>query len=205
MKRWELSYDEFIGFYERHYSDMPTLKNEFHTLSEVWSLSFDQLSPESKELLNTLSFLDADGIPEQLFQQFSPTQSAHPHATFLTNVQTYTKAQEELIKSSLVTRKRERGHLSIPRIVQDSIRFRMSKFQVSEVFGITISLLRILWPQSVTENQFLFSPQAQDSTAETVLPHLLRMKELCKQYGESAIPLDLEHKISFVEMLQLGG
>jgi hypothetical protein len=205
IERLELSYDEFIGLYESHYSNMPTLKDELHTLPEVWSLSFDQLSPESKDLLNTLSFLDSDGIPEQLFQQFPPTQSAHPHTTFLTNVQTYTKARTELMKSSLVTRKRERGHLSIPRIVQDSIRFRMSKSQASEVFGITISLLRILWPQSVAENQFLFSPQAQDSTAETVLPHLLRMKELCKQYGDSAIPLDLEHKISFVEMLQLGG
>jgi NB-ARC domain len=67
----KLRLQDFLSLYERYYAKIDARKgpgSEYeHTLSTVWSVSFEKLTENSTRLLNILSFLDPDSISEDIF------------------------------------------------------------------------------------------------------------------------------------------
>jgi hypothetical protein len=193
-----LSYNEFIQLYNADFSEIVNLNLQgVQTLSTVWS--FEQLQSDSKALLDVLSFLEPDHISESLLQ---PNISTRPDAAFLNESIMYLEAKTELAKSSLITWNRKTSELSIHRVVQDIVRSKMSTTEASEMFGISVSLLRASWPHLV--DPFVNFP-APNPTAEEIISHLLKMKAIYEQHGGLVIRPDLGTSRSFAEVLQLGG
>jgi hypothetical protein len=48
-------------------SDLASVSGYRHTLETVWNLAFRRLSPDAKELINMMAFLQADNITEATF------------------------------------------------------------------------------------------------------------------------------------------
>lgn len=65
-----LSYEEFLSLYEKSAAKIhargETPQEYSHTLSTVWAMSLEKLSPEAERLLSLLAFFDPDLIFERL-------------------------------------------------------------------------------------------------------------------------------------------
>jgi hypothetical protein len=198
IRHLKLSYNEFIQLYNAEFSAIVNLNLQgVQTLSTVWA--FERLQMNSKALLDVLSFFEPDHISESLLR---PNLWTNPDAAFLTKSIVYLEARTELTKSSLITRNRKTSELSIHRVVQDIVRSKMSITEVSEMFGISVSLLRASWPHLV--DPFVSFP-APNPTAEEIVSHLLKMKAIYEQHGGLVIRLDLGTFRNFAEVLKLGG
>lgn len=70
LKQRRMSLQEFLPLYERHWAKIDARKvsgsDYEHTLSTVWTVSFDKLSTDAVHLLNLLSFANPDGISEEI-------------------------------------------------------------------------------------------------------------------------------------------
>jgi hypothetical protein len=198
IRRRDLSYNEFIELYDNYFSEIVNMNLQgVQKLSTVWS--FEYLRPDSKALLGVLSFLEPDHISESLLR---PNVSTYPDAAFLLKTTMYLEARMELTKSSLITWNRETSELSIHRVVQDIARSKMSTTEASEMFGISVTLLRASWPQLV--DPFISFP-APNPKADAIVSHLLKVKAIYEQPGGLVISPDIGTFRSFAEVLQLGG
>jgi hypothetical protein len=198
IQRQFLSYNEFIELHDNYFSEIANMNlRGVQQLSTV--RSFQYLRPNSKALLDVLSFLEPDHIFESLLR---PNLSTYPDAAFLPKTAMYLEARMELTNSSLITWNRETSELSIHRVVQDIARSQMSTTEASEMFGISVTLLRAWWPRLV--DPFISFP-APNPKADAVVSHLLKVKAIYEQQGGLVISPDIGTFRSFAEVLQLGG
>jgi len=111
-----------------------------HTLFSVWAL--EKLG-HGVDLLDILAFLDPSGIPEDIFldNHARADMDGIPRSEI-----EYGEARAELMQSSLVSRHRSTQKLFIHRLIQDTVRARMSNERYSLVFVSTLQLLSGVWP-----------------------------------------------------------
>ncbi|KAK7420402.1 hypothetical protein QQX98_002825 [Neonectria punicea] len=112
------------------------------SLAATWALS--QLSAQVLRLLELLSILDPDSIHDSVLV---PEGSLAVSEDYPPSKDAYYTARMELWKSSLVTRNKELGLLSLHRVTQDVVIARMSEERRQETFQFAMELLRKAWPQ----------------------------------------------------------
>ncbi|KAL9623533.1 MAG: hypothetical protein Q9160_002214 [Pyrenula sp. 1 TL-2023] len=108
-------------------------------IASIWAL--DSLA-YGAELLNILSMLDPDGIPENIF--IDTTANLEPIKAH--SNEKYKEARNELFARSLVTGNKREQKLFIHRIVQDVARSRMRQTDLRKTFFSCVRLLSARWP-----------------------------------------------------------
>jgi hypothetical protein len=175
-----ISFSEFLRTYEERGGQQELLHrplkgarqrppNYEHSIASIWA--FDSLG-KGTALLNVLSMLDPDGIPEILFEH-DTTQTEHPDIQELRH--DYLAARKELLVRSLVTGNRRERKLFIHRLVQDVLRTRMGTIQLRQVFFMCVRLLSSIWPFELFAWRH---GNARWDACEELFPHLQRLKDL---------------------------
>lgn len=146
--RRDLSFDEFVRAYNEEESRKEMLQLSLghqnrllgysHTLASVWAL--DSLK-RGRGLLEVLSFLDPDGIPETILTTRPETVSLE---TFPKSLFSYQTARTELLQCSLISRTAET--IQVHRLIQDVARINLGQPELKTVFSAAVSLVTTMWP-----------------------------------------------------------
>lgn len=147
----EFSFSEFLELYceERERREMlgisegqsAALRRYNQTLGTVWAL--DDLK-EGRALLQVISFLDPDSIPESLLEK-NPACSdwdRYPKTSLA-----YSKARAELTSRSLIYRNRDKKTLRVHRLIQDTVRTQMDDVTFNEVYSRVLDMIGARWPR----------------------------------------------------------
>ncbi|KAJ9613478.1 hypothetical protein H2200_003420 [Cladophialophora chaetospira] len=180
IQHQEISFSEFLRSYEARGGQQELLHrplegvrirpaNYEQSVASIWA--FDSLA-SGATLLNILSMLDPDGIPEKLFE-LDAKEASHPDVEQLKSE--YQAAKNELLARSLVTGNKRERKLFVHRLVQDVLRSRMSTSQLRRVFLTCIRLVSSKWPFE----QFAWRHgNARWDACEELYPHVQRLKDL---------------------------
>ncbi|KAF2092428.1 TPR-like protein, partial [Rhizodiscina lignyota] len=170
-----LSFTEFLRSYEERGGQQeflewnidrvrPQLSNYEHNVASVWA--FDSLSLGAFELLNIMSMLDPDWIPERLFDRTEDDTKETVN---------YKDARNELLVRSLATRNKRDKAIFIHRLVQDVTRTRMGVTELRRVFFACVRLISSRWPFEVFTWRH---GVARWEECEELFPHIERLKTL---------------------------
>lgn len=149
-----LSYSEFLDMYEDETSHAelhnltlgPQRATARGNLASIWAI--DRLSPQARTLLEYLAFLDPDCIQERIFlDKNAPKFDGLPQRLLAWNT-----ARGELLQMSLIQRNDRTKDLRVHRLLQDSVKSKMSTERLGSVFRNLIKLLLNAWP-TVTLDQ----------------------------------------------------
>lgn len=147
----DLSFNEFLELYseETERREMlgisegqsASLRRYNQTLGTVWAL--DDLK-EGRALLEVISFLDPDSIPESLLEKNPACKGwdRYPQTAL-----EYSKARAELLSRSLIYRNRDKKTLRVHRLIQDTVRAQMDDATFNEVYSRTLDMLGARWPR----------------------------------------------------------
>ena len=148
-------------------------------VASVWG--FDRLGIGST-LINIVSMLDPDSIPESIFN--SPVDE--DDSALVKFVKTnYVAARTELLARSLITGNKGKRTLSVHRLVQDVARTRLRQSEMRSHFLACVELINDRWTfQELTWRH----GNARWETCEELLPHVQRLKTIypsIKSYPDS--------------------
>ena len=187
INRQDYTFEEFLRRYEE--KSLPELhklqigrqtKGYAHTIASVWAL--ERLSRETSSLLDVISLLDPDGIPEQILTQGAGDISLEAYPKIDKD---YEEARADLTKRSLVTRNKKEHELRIHRLTQDAARAKMDPKYLEMVFNATIMLVSAAWPWAKLNQRH---STVRWSTCEALIPSVLRLHEL---YSSFVLPNNL--------------
>lgn len=149
-------------------------------IASVWAL--DSLA-HSADLLNTLSILDPDGIPEFLFTH----DTNNPQSAEARSNEEYKRARDELLARSLVTGNKREKKLFIHRVVQEVARAQMRQSELRVAFFSAVHLVFARWPfELLTWRNRI----ARWGDCEELFTHVQRLKDLYPEITPSADSLD---------------
>lgn len=173
----QLSFRQFLDSYNERESqrellqfqtDVKSLSHE-HTVASVWA--FENLK-HGRKLLNVLSMLDPDNIPERLL---TSTISEINLPGYPTTIEEYEHAKGELLACSLVTGNRQESKLFIHRLVQDVARAEMGHSEFRQTLVACVKLVASIWP---FENFTWRHGIARWPVCEELFPHIARLKDI---------------------------
>lgn len=159
INRRDLSFAEFLSAYDEKESRKHLLEFDMHTqwslspghkytLASVWEL--ENLTRRSRALLDILSFLDPDDIPERILTPLPPSESISgdlaPIPGYPVSPTDYQLARTELLQSSLISRYRLANKISTHCVIQDVVRTMMDPEQLRSSFAMCLRLLSQVWP-----------------------------------------------------------
>lgn len=180
--RWQdLSYSEFLERYEDE-SELAELHNLSigqqsqhydQTIASVWA--FDALGEEAQMLLKITSLLDADRIQEHIFLAGAPNIDARQYPSKQSSL---AAARAELFHASFIRRNPQKREFWVHRLVQDSMRAKMSLEETQRIIDITITLILSVWPSWDVANKHNLT---RWNKCEEYWPHVLA---LSKAYGK---------------------
>lgn len=186
ITRRHLSFADFIQAYEEEDSreelfnlslDAPGHRSGYqHNVATVWAIEGLE---NGRTLLEVLSFLDPDNIPERILTT-QPGIAALEG--FPTTAMAYQKARSELLQSSLVTRNKKANKLTIHRLIQDTARGKMSNARFLAIFSATIRLLASVWPYDTSNWRHSV---ARWVVCEELFPHIVRIKSSASRFISS--------------------
>ncbi|CAN9407919.1 unnamed protein product [Alternaria alternata] len=138
-------------------------------VASVWA--FDRLGKGST-LINIVSMLDPDSIPESVFT--SPVEE--DDSVLVQFVKTnYVAARTELLARSLITGNKGKRTLSVHRLVQDVARARLRQSEMRCHFLACVELINDRWTfQELTWRHGI----ARWETCEELFPHVQRLKTM---------------------------
>ncbi|RAO64269.1 uncharacterized protein BHQ10_000281 [Talaromyces amestolkiae] len=151
ITRQDLTFSEFLLRYQKESSHAELLNLKLgpskarvgyeHTIASVWAL--EHLEEGSQALLQAMSLLDPDSIPEYILEEnpAAGTWSGYP----LTSAE-YQNARTELIQRSLIVRQKDKKTLNIHRLIQDAVRARMTDDEFSKAISSMLSFVSAVWP-----------------------------------------------------------
>ncbi|KAK7413111.1 hypothetical protein QQX98_007997 [Neonectria punicea] len=180
LQQKNMTVDEFLDFYEERaflteiYSNqMDSLESQSATgFLDVWSLDKLKAShPEAMALLRILALMDPDSIAEFILICEKPDLKLPEN--YPSSKEAYEVARQALLKSSLIKRNLDTQHLSIHRIIQDSVVARMTEEDIRTNFEGLIRLLAEAWPWAVSFNHL----NSRWSRCGQVFPHIDRVKD----------------------------
>lgn len=184
----ELSFRQFLDSYneresqrellqfQTHQTNLQSLSHE-HTVASVWA--FENLK-YGRKLLNVLSMLDPDSIPERLLTTAIGELDLPGYPATL---QEYEQAKGELLACSLVTGNRQENKLFIHRLVQDVARAEMGTSEFKQTLVACVKLVASIWP---FENFTWRHGIARWPVCEEVFPHIARLKDIFPAVRPSA-------------------
>ena len=179
--RQGLSFSDFVKTYKEEESHQELFDQKTHrksrgsqyehNIASVWAL--DSLR-YGGVLLDTIAFLDADGIHEKILR-------SNPHVVALDNyprtATTYLKARAELLHSSIVSKDQHGERLIVHRLVQDTARSRMSQERYRAMLTTAVALISSIWPYEAFGWRH---GVARWRVCEELFPHVLRFKDLAR-------------------------
>lgn len=147
----DLTFNEFLEMYSKETErremlgisegQSASLRRYNQTLGTVWAL--DDLK-EGRALLEVISFLDPDSIPESLLENNPACMDwdRYPKTSL-----EYSKARAELLSRSLIYRNRDKKTLRVHRLIQDTVRTQMDDGTFNEVYSRVLDMLSARWPR----------------------------------------------------------
>ncbi|KAI1482964.1 P-loop containing nucleoside triphosphate hydrolase protein [Daldinia eschscholtzii] len=169
-----------------------------HSLATVWKSSIERLSPDSANLLSTLSYLDPCGIPEAIIRNGA---FACNGSGLLSSAGSYTAAVKELLRTGLIwktnelqiTPQNESGtkstcNIGLHTLVKEMVFHRQALALRNQTFGAAVEICLGAFPH-VTRSNFCFEDQR--SQYEILLPHLLALNDRYKDSPEIIADLRL--------------
>jgi hypothetical protein len=190
--RRELTIQEVLDLYAEEFSFASLHKSQDHhghTLSTIWA--FESLCPAAMGLLEVLSFMDPDAIPEIILKQELPEAFG---CEFSATTVSYINARLDLLKSSLVVRNKDLGQLILHRLVQDVVRARMTTESRTRTFTLVVSLLSCTCPPRT----FTYDSSAWTTLAQ-IKPHVMKLQTFYESGPD--LELTLETQQMFAELL----
>jgi hypothetical protein len=99
---------------------------------------------EGRALLEVISFLDPDSIPESLLEKNPACMDwdRYPKTSL-----EYSSARAELLPKSLIYRNRGKKTLRVHRLIQDTVRTQMDDATFNEVYSRELDMLGARWPR----------------------------------------------------------
>ncbi|KFY21683.1 hypothetical protein V493_07207 [Pseudogymnoascus sp. VKM F-4281 (FW-2241)] len=204
IRRQDLSLHEFLSTYEDKNERTALYGMKFHTgakafkysVATVWA--FEKLSPEAKELLKIISFLDPDTIQEGIIFDAAVQLGNVPFTKF-----TFNNARTNLSQSSLIKRDKGKNELSeyrisTHRLVQDAILANTSIEGIDSVFEVLVGLPWREWPSAMdapTRPSAILSHKVSGQRYQVkrypvcvaLYPHVIRLKQLWPSITESSV------------------
>jgi hypothetical protein len=146
IRRQDLTISEFFELYIDHGEHASLYKTKFdtnlvtykHSLSTVWALK--ELKPQSRQLLELMSFVDPDVIGEEILIEVAAKLLQVDGAHFRKS--SYIDARTDLLQLSLIKRDKKKQQVSVHRIIQDVVLATIDKAKKQSTFNHT---LRALW------------------------------------------------------------
>ncbi|KAK0122810.1 hypothetical protein ONS96_009843 [Cadophora gregata f. sp. sojae] len=187
----QLSFSQFFDSYNERESQRELLRfkdnlslSHEHTVASVWA--FENLK-YGRKLLNVLSMLDPDSIPERLLTN---AISGINLPGYPTTANEYEHAKRELLACSLVTGNKQESKLFIHRLVQDVARAEMGQSEFRQTFVACVKLVASIWP---FEDFTWRHGVARWPICEEVFPHISRLKDIFPAIHPSAETSDDYH------------
>ena len=179
IRRLRVSYADFLHLYQKENWRLHELVSEEdqgvyqHTLATVWSLQ--QFSDSGETLLQILSMLDPDSIPEALLIRYSGKIELNGYPV---DMIAYYSARAELMGASLVSLVNQAGtqqDLALHRLLQEVVLARMDESRMTTVFEAVLQLINFEWPF-----QSLHQRHTRDRWKQCALlyPHVAHLKRL---------------------------
>jgi hypothetical protein len=178
IRQKHLTLKEFEGWYEEDSKHLHGLKvttgpsNYRHTIATAWTV--EQLSAPALALLQVLSLLDPDRIPEEVLMKGAKDVKLRNYPT---KKHGFFNARAELIHISLVSRNMATNELKVHRLVQAVVRQQMSQNETKAAFSAASILISAVWPwvsgTDPTRNQPWRVP-----IAERLEAHICNMEKL---------------------------
>jgi hypothetical protein len=198
----QISSKDFLLLYEQVGAEQFTQDQDKSTslwydrsLATVWAL--DRLSVKTLTLLEVMSLLEADRIPEFILIEGCQdvTLSGFPESPAV-----YYEARAQLLRSSLITYNTERQVLRLHRVVQDTVRAQMNNRQLSSIFQAALALISKVWPfQTLIKRHNV----ARRAKCAQIFPCVLRLKQV---FTEQVVQnKSFEPDYSFAELLNDAG
>ncbi|KAL3426806.1 tetratricopeptide repeat domain-containing protein [Phlyctema vagabunda] len=173
----QLSFKQFLDSYNEREGQRELLQFQIelkslsyqHTVASVWA--FENLK-HGRQLLNVLSMIDPDSIPERIL---TSTMREINLPGYPKTVEEYERARGELLACSLVTGNKHEHKLSIHRLVQDVTRARMGHGEFRQTLVACVDLIASIWPfESFAWRHGI----ARWSSCEELFPHIASLKDL---------------------------
>jgi hypothetical protein len=199
IRREDLTLSEFLELYTDHEERASLYKTKLethsvtygHSLSTVWA--FGKLKPGTQQLLELISFLDPDGIGEDLLE--ATVELLSDSAPSKKN--RYVEARNDLLQSSLVQRDIQKQQISVHRIVQDVILATMDDGRKRYLFDRVVRILWADWPSAMpkpSKEPELPQPKSSGNrlyvgrwpTCAAIYPHVLRIHQLWPTISDSS-------------------
>lgn len=182
IARRDLSLQNFLELFESESDrldfyrsvDTPiTAGGQPKTMFSVWAL--EDLGPQASSLLDLLSGMDPDRMPEGLFTTYNNAAADKTLSQFEDYPKTplaFVNARTELARSSLIKRSVDFNELSMHRIsmhrlIQDAVRTRMDQDRLQKVFQSSVDLISASWPFGTFDHSTKRHP-----LCELVFPHI---------------------------------
>lgn len=166
-----------------------------HSLATVWSL--EALDGSARALLELVSILDPDGVPEFILTPLAHDTGAPEYPRTSSH---YESARTTLTKASLIKRRREDKSIVIHRVLQDITRSKMSEQKLTDIFTLGVMQIRQAWSENA-DLKFMLSRSEWDQ-AEAVVAHI---SKLCGLYSRRKITLDADTSAHYATLLSRGG
>lgn len=153
IRRQDLTMSEFLELYMDHEEHANLYETKFdtnlvtykHSLSTVWAL--EKLKPQSRQLLELMSFLDPDVIGEELLMEVTVNLLQVDGANFKKS--NYIDARTDLLQSSLIKRDKKKQQVSVHRIIQDVVLTTMDEAKKQLTFNLVLRTLWASWPSAM--------------------------------------------------------
>jgi hypothetical protein len=147
---------------------------ENHTLSSLWSSTLESLTPMSLALLQVLSFLDPDFIPDPLLGPLRSSALTHSPRT----EEDVLASRTELINAALVKRTAKWDGISIHRLIQSVVKERMTPEDFLNAFLDAVALVSSYWTLVSSYNSRSLSTQ---ELRQTLLQHVRRLHDIATE------------------------
>jgi hypothetical protein len=143
-----MTYSNFLEFWDKEgiaqleqMQPVSTASEKARSLATVWAL--DRLSAVTIALLQVLSFLDPDSIPEHILKDHLGNA---PLEAFPKTRGEYFTARAQLLSSSLVSHNIKEEQISLHRLIQDTIRAMIKPGNLLATVRTALDMVVMAWP-----------------------------------------------------------
>ena len=175
---------------------LPPQEQYKKTLETVWG--FEDYTAPATSLINTMVFLDPDGVAESLLEQAFPDMvvDIHPQPG-----DKFIQARTELSSTSLIKRNIKIKTLSWHRLVQEVAEEKMTNVDLERYFQFAVQLLYNAW--KFTKDRFNRESFRRDE-CEKIIPHIdIILRHYHEHRSISGLPIELAKLL--VHLLQEAG
>ena len=205
IRRQLLTYADFLDVLEDeneiaelHETELgPRQQTARGNVATIWAI--EKLSQGSRSLLELLAFLDPDNISEQILQSGLTADKVKLSSGFPVTRLAKNSARAELLQSSLIRRNEEKGEICIHRLLQATVRAKMSSERKFNMFVTALSLKRLAWPDVSLMKRH--NTERWDM-CQTVYPHILSLQE---HYIKNAFDGDALVNVELATLLNEAG